>query len=1033
MRKLYLLLLTFLPVGTFAQTIFWTENFNNGCTAACSAVGYNSANGTWSQTITGAEGADANAWFVSCAENNTGNNNCSAGCGNNQTLHISAAIGNPFCPNDCGAAYDAGGLCGFLTCPQTNRRIESPTINCTGLTGITVNFNYIAQGSPPNDQGSVWYFDGTTWTQLTLIAPSNNAGCGGQGRWMAHPVINLPASANNNPNVKIGFRWVNNDDGVGTDPSIAIDDLTLSSSSAPAGPVAAFTPSATTVCAGTPVNFTDNSTGNPTSWSWTFPSGTPATATTQNVTGVVWNTAGTYTVTLTASNLSGSSNATVVITVNPLPNVTASANPTVICQGNSTNLTAGGASTYTWNPGNLSGANQTVTPATTTTYTVTGVGANSCQDTAQVTVVVQICAPPVALYTASATSVCVGEPVNFTDNSTGGPTTWSWTFPSGTPATAASQNVNNVVWSAAGTYTVTLTVSNTNGNDTYTATITVNPNPVVTASGNPLLICQGNATNLNASGAATYVWNPGNLSGAAQTLSPATTTTYTVTGTDVNGCEDTAQVIITVQICSAPVASFTASATSVCVGQPVNFTDNSTGSPTSWNWTFPSGTPAGATTQNVNGVVWNTAGTYTVTLDATNANGTSTSTQVITVNAAPTVTVSSSNNAVCSGTPVTLQGLGANSWLWLPGNQTTSSITVTPTATTTYTVTGTSNGCPDTAQITITVYPSPTITTTANPTQICTGQQTTLTASGGVTYTWQPGNLTGAAVTVSPATTTSYTVTATDINGCTGTSQIGVIVIVCAVPNAAATASASEGCEGSCFSFTDASTGNPTSWQWLFPGATPGTSTAQNPTNICYNTPGVYTVTLVATNNFGSDTVVLTNAITINQATPVDAGTYTTVAIGNSTGLSATGGAGSYAWSPSAGVTNPNLANTTATPTVTTTYTVTYTDANGCSSTDTVTIFVVEEYAIFVPSAFSPNGDGANDILFVRGAGIMKLDFIVFDRYGEKVFESQVLTDGWDGTFRGKPMNSGVFAWFVRAEFYNGTVQELKGDVTLMR
>jgi gliding motility-associated-like protein len=192
-------------------------------------------------------------------------------------------------------------------------------------------------------------------------------------------------------------------------------------------------------------------------------------------------------------------------------------------------------------------------------------------------------------------------------------------------------------------------------------------------------------------------------------------------------------------------------------------------------------------------------------------------------------------------------------------------------------------------------------------------------------------------------------------------------------------------------------------------------------------------VTLVATNNFGSDTVVLTNAITINQATPVDAGTYTTVAIGNSTGLSATGGAGSYAWSPSAGVTNPNLANTTATPTVTTTYTVTYTDANGCSSTDTVTIFVVEEYAIFVPSAFSPNGDGANDILFVRGAGIMKLDFIVFDRYGEKVFESQVLTDGWDGTFRGKPMNSGVFAWFVRAEFYNGTVQELKGDVTLMR
>jgi hypothetical protein len=212
-----------------AQT-FWSESFTNNCTAGCLATSYTGPNGTWTQTITGTEGADANVWFISCAENGNAVNSCGSGCTSapNETMHISAAVGNILCPNDCGASYDAGGLCGLLSCPQTSRRIESPTINCSNTTSaIAVSFNYIAAGSGAVDRCALWYFDGSTWALVQALPATNNANCNGQGLWTSLSIA-LPPSAIGNANVKIGFEWVNNDDGVGTDPSVAIDDVNLS-------------------------------------------------------------------------------------------------------------------------------------------------------------------------------------------------------------------------------------------------------------------------------------------------------------------------------------------------------------------------------------------------------------------------------------------------------------------------------------------------------------------------------------------------------------------------------------------------------------------------------------------------------------------------------------------------------------------------------------------------------------------------------------------------------------------------------------
>lgn len=196
---------------------FWTENFNTG-------AGWSLAN------VQGPEGADPNPFVISDAE---GGGIAPGGCGaannGNNTLHVTSV----FNPNG-GAAYDAGGLCGFLYCPLTNRMAQSPPINCTGKSTISVGFNYIEFGDGTNDNATLWYFDGATWSQLFDLPKTTCCGgaCNGfrQGKWTAFS-ITLPASANNNANVRIGLKWQNNDDGAGTDPSFAIDDIYLSASS----------------------------------------------------------------------------------------------------------------------------------------------------------------------------------------------------------------------------------------------------------------------------------------------------------------------------------------------------------------------------------------------------------------------------------------------------------------------------------------------------------------------------------------------------------------------------------------------------------------------------------------------------------------------------------------------------------------------------------------------------------------------------------------------------------------------------------
>ena len=225
-----------------AANTFWTETFNNGCTSGCLASSYTGVNGTWTINNSNNPATDncgqvpeSNDWYVSCAENGNAVGSCGSGCGSNATLHLgSITVG------DIGAAYDAGGYCDLLGPgwgggTNTDKRCESPTINCTGYSNIILAFNYIENGQGSTDNATVWYYDGSTWSQID-DPPKTSTGCGGQGIWASRS-LTLPSSANNNANVKIGFRWVNNDDGAGNDPSFAVNDITLTQP----GPTVDFT------------------------------------------------------------------------------------------------------------------------------------------------------------------------------------------------------------------------------------------------------------------------------------------------------------------------------------------------------------------------------------------------------------------------------------------------------------------------------------------------------------------------------------------------------------------------------------------------------------------------------------------------------------------------------------------------------------------------------------------------------------------------------------------------------------------------
>jgi hypothetical protein len=241
MKKLYSFLgLSLISLSAFSQTTFWTEDFGTGCNRAQVASMYTGSNGQWQTTgglIAGGNDQYANQFFISATVGGNGVGNCADNCitastATSRSLHISnPTFTTPFggVMADTGCTYLTGAFSIIGINSTTNTLATSPTINCTGRSTIGVRFEYIEGGDNTLDNASFAYSadGGVTWTIIDDMPKTGIGTCPGlSGPWTTYQV-NLPASANNNANVKIGFNWTNNNDGNGADPSFAVDNIAI--------------------------------------------------------------------------------------------------------------------------------------------------------------------------------------------------------------------------------------------------------------------------------------------------------------------------------------------------------------------------------------------------------------------------------------------------------------------------------------------------------------------------------------------------------------------------------------------------------------------------------------------------------------------------------------------------------------------------------------------------------------------------------------------------------------------------------------
>jgi gliding motility-associated-like protein len=426
-----------------------------------------------------------------------------------------------------------------------------------------------------------------------------------------------------------------------------------------------------------------------------------------------------------------------------------------------------------------------------------------------------------------------------------------------------------------------------------------------------------------------------------------------------------------------PTASFTATSFNICEGDCIDFTDNSIGTNISaWNWTFNGGTPSSSTGQNPTNVCFATAGTYDVTLTVTDDNGTDNITQQINVTACgsgPTANFTASSTNICEGDCIDLSdnsvGTNVSGWDWA------------------------FNGA------------TPVSSTSQNPTNIC----------------------------YSAAGNYDITLTVTDDNGTDNITQ-SITVSNCSTnpPVADFSIDTNVICKGDCISFTDLSTDNPTSWNWTFEEGNPSTSAMQSPDQVCFDSVGTFDVTLTVTNANGSDQS--TTSITVLDIPQVDGYGDTIIDIGGAAELTASfTDFGEFFWDPSDNLDCDTCLYVIATPYLTTTYYPTLIAPSGCIGRDTVLVIVNFEEIVEVPSAFSPNGDGLNDRLYVKGIGIVSIDFKIFNRYGQLVYTGTDIEEGWDGTLNGEPLNQGVFVYTLEFNLINGQSGERSGNVTLVK
>ena len=676
-----------------------------------------------------------------------------------------------------------------------------------------------------------------------------------------------------------------------------------------------------------------------------------------------------------------------------------------------------GTLSYTWN-GGVSQTSADITGQNTGAYTLV-VSDGICSTSSGPHTIGVVAAPVIDVSGISITDAACGNANgSITGITATGVATLSYSWNGGTAQ--ANADLSGVV---ANSYT--LVVSDGNACTTTSGPHTINNTggPVIDTSAMVVLPencgnSDGSISGITASGGTgtlSYSWNGGAAQANAD-LASQTAGGYTLTVTDAATCA-TSLGPINIGATSGPIIDTT---NMVVINEECNSAGNgsitgvvATGNPTlSYSWN-------GGTSQATADLSSLSANAYTLVVTDGNNCSSTIGPIIVTMNTTPTIdisgiSISDENCGSGDGSIIGITstgGMGVHTYLW-NGNSSPIDLATASAGAYTLTVTDGANCIVTSGPHTINGLPGVSGSVSGD-TVICVGQSANLTATGGTIYDWSSGSAL-ALETVTPTSTNNYSVVISD-----GTCSDTVNVTVTVNPNPEVTGDADLSiCEGQSVTINAASS-LPVTWSTL------------ETTNSINVSPLVTTSYYVGvTNSCGTDGD--TVMVTVNPTPTIDAGADESILAGNSVMLSPLGGV-TYVWSPPTNLSCTNCENPDASPLTTTTYIVTGTDANGCVSLDTIIVEVDESSVLYIPTAFSPNGDGQNDVLFVRAGAVENFEFSIYDRWGERVFNTTDLSLGWDGSFRGKPLNSAVFVYAISGKYYNGDSFEQKGNITLLK
>lgn len=740
-------------------------------------------------------------------------------------------------------------------------------------------------------------------------------------------------------------------------------------------------------------------------------------ATTQTITGLL---SGVYTVTISSLGACTTTNSVTVLNTGS-PSVTIPTSTNVSCfvgsDGAATSTVSGGVGPYTylWSNGQTTptAINLVVGP-----YTLTVTGSNGCSSSASVSITQP--AQLLASITTTAVSCFGGTNGSAMVTPTGGTGTYTYTWNSLPIQT--TQTANSL---PLGIYTCTVT--DANGCQVSTSANINQPTQLSIVLTTTNVSCFGGTNGVistsvtGGTGLYTYAINlgPNQLSPIFGSLSIGT---YTIKVTDANGCIKTETTTITQPTQIVATATPTnVTCFNACDGK---INANIVGGTAPYNLLWSNG----STSNPVTGLC---VGSYSVTI--TDANGCiKTTTSVITQ---PTQLISNptaSSNTICIGQQSIINsnlfgGTAPYTYTWSTGSTITTT-TVSPITTTTYTLNESdANGCSLTKTITIVVNPALNVNATS-PSTICSGGTSTITAigSGGnggpYAYTWS-GLGSGQSIAVSPTITTTYTVTLSD--GCSPSVTNTVTVNVTPLPIVSYTTTILSGCDPLVVTFNNTTPGV-TGCNWQLGS----TSLGCNPTYTF--SAGTYSLNLTVSVNGCQATSPMVNVNVYAIPTASFTATPMVTDINNNdiqfTNLS-TPGLSSWTFGDggTSTMTNPsyvynNIGQYDVQLIITT--------VDGCQAATGGIIYIKDYYTFWVPNAFTPDGNGNNELFFPVIMGYKSYTMMIYNRWGEQIFYGVDMK--WDGTVKGKIVQQDVYVWKISVVDFEGKQHQYIGHVTLL-